>query len=320
MALSSRSNALAREGAISMADNLQCQRPKQVGRWSAMFWMLALSLAAATNGSAQAPPAAPDVKPFPPFKIIGNIYYVGDTNEGVYLITTPAGHILLDTGFAETVPIVKAGVEKLGFRIRDIKIMISGHAHVDHVAGHALVKEMTGARVLASELDAAVIESGGRKGGYRPTRAPWTPAKVDQVIRDGEKVALGGVTLTAHLAPGHTLGNTAWTMVTEDGGKKLNVAFMPSIGRNEGVHLINYPEYPNIIEDFQKTFRVVKSLPCEVFLGPHGNFFDLKGKYERMQAGAKENPFIDPEGCRQWIERGDAAFLKQLEEERQTRR
>ena len=103
-------------------------------------------------------------------------------------------------------------------------------------------------------------------------------------------------------------------------GKKLNVAFMPSIGRNEGVHLVNYPEYPNIVEDFQKTYRVVKSLPCEVFLGPHGNFFDLKGKFARMQAGAKENPFIDPEGCRQWIERGEAAFLKQLEEERQTRR
>jgi len=264
---------------------------------------------------------APDVKPFPPFKIIGNIYYVGDTNEGVYLITTSAGHILLDTGYEETVPIVKAGVEKLGFKMQDIKIMISGHAHSDHVAGHALVKQMTGARILASEADAPVIESGGAKGDYRGPRAnPWKAAKVDQIIKDGERVTLGGVTMTAHLTPGHTRGNTSWTMVVEDGGRKLNVAFMPSIGRNQGVHLVNYPNYPNIVDDFQKTFRVIKTLPCDVFLAPHGNFYDLNGKYARLQAGGKENPFVDPAGCRQFIERGEAAFLKQLDEERQTRK
>lgn len=264
---------------------------------------------------------APAVKAFPPFKVIGNIYYVGDTNEAVYLITTNAGHILLDTGYAETVPIVKAGVEKLGFRMRDIKIMISGHAHSDHVAGHALVKEMTGARVLASELDAVVIESGGARGDYRGPRAnPWKPAKVDQIIRDGEKVTLGDVTLVAHLTPGHTRGNTTWTMVTDEGRGKLNVVFVPSVGRNEGVHVFNYPNHPTIAQDYQQTFRVLKSLPCEVFLGPHGNFFDLNGKFARMQAGARENPFIDPVGCRQYVERGEAAFLKQLEEERQTRK
>jgi len=289
---------------------------------SAMFLVLVVSMLTATGSLAQAPQAPRVVEAFPPFKVIGNIYYVGDTNEAIYLITTPQGHILLDTGYQETAPIVRAGVEKLGFQMRDIKIMISGHAHADHVAGHALVREMTGgARVLASAADAPVIESGGRQGSFRgPAASPWPPTKVDQVIRDGERVTLGGVTLTAHLTPGHTKGNTAWTMTVEDGGRRLNVAFMPSLGINNGVHLVNYPNYPNIVEDYTKSFQVAKGLPCEVFLGPHGNFYNLKEKYDRLQAGATPNPFIDPAGCRKWIEDREAAFQKQLTEERQTRR
>lgn len=304
-----------------MSYNHDKARQKTSYRWPILLTVVGLALLSASRAPAQTAPAGPNVKPFPPFKVIGNIYYVGDTDEAVYLITTPAGHILLDTGYEETVPIVKAGVEKLGFGMGDIKIMISGHAHSDHVAGHALVREITGARVLASELDAPVIESGGAKGDYRGPRAnPWKPTRVNQIIKDGERMTLGGITLTAHLTPGHTRGNTTWTMVVEDGGRKLNVAFMPSVGRNEGVHVFNYPNYPSIAEDFQKTFRVLKTLPCDVFLGPHGRFFDLDGKFKRMQAGAKENPFIDPAGCRQYVERGEAAFLKQLEEERQTRK
>jgi metallo-beta-lactamase class B len=303
-----------------MAYNLDNVTWQKSNRWVPRLALLCLALFNVQSALAQAA-QTPDVKPFTPFKIIGNIYYVGDTNEAVYLITTPEGHILLDTGYAETVPILKAGVEKLGFRMRDIKIMISGHAHVDHVAGHALVKEMTGARVLASELDAVVMESGGSRGDYRGPRAnPWMPVKVDQIIRDGEKVTLGGVTLVAHLTPGHTRGNTTWTTVVEDRGAKFNVAFMPSVGRNEGVHVFNYPNHPTIAEDYQKTFRVLKTLSCEVFLGPHGNFFDLNGKFARLQAGAKENPFVDPVGCRQYVQRGEAAFLKQLEDERQSRK
>jgi len=302
-----------------MSYNSHDVRSEKVSRRPMLFLILALSLVAAASASAQAPRV---VEAFPPFKIIGNIYYVGDTNEAIYLITTPEGHILLDTGYQETVPIVRAGVEKLGFQMRDIKIMISGHAHADHVAGHALVREMTGgARVVASEADAPVIASGGRQGSFRgPAASPWPPTKVDQILRDGDKVTLGGVTLTAHLTPGHTQGNTAWTMVIQDGGRQLNVAFMPSLGINNGVHLVNYPNYPNIVEDYTKSFRIAKGLPCEVFLGPHGNFFNLKEKYDRMQTGATLNPFIDPAGCRKWIEDREAAFNKQLQEERQTRR
>lgn len=261
------------------------------------------------------------VEAFGPFKIIGNIYYVGDKGNAVYLFPTPEGHILFDTGYPETAPIVRQSVEKLGFRMRDIKIMINGHAHVDHVGGHAAVKEMTGAQIVASELDAPVIESGARRGDFRGPRAnPWAPAKVDRIIKDGDTVSLGGVTLTAHHTPGHTLGNLSWTTTIEDGGRRLNLAIMPSIGVNQGVRVVNNPQNPTIIDQYQRTFRILKALPCDVFLSPHGNHYGLEAKYARMQAGAAQNPFIDPVGCRQYVEAGEARFMKQVEEERRAAR
>jgi len=281
-----------------------------------LFAFLALS-----PGSSPAQQPERVVEAFGPFKVIGNIYYVGDTGNAVYLFTTPAGHILFDTGFPETAPIVRSSVEKLGFRMRDIKIMINGHAHVDHVGGHALVKEMTGARIVASELDAPVIESGARRGDFRGPRAnTWAPAKVDRIIRDGDTVSLGGFTLTAHHTPGDTLGNLSWTTTIQDGGRTLNVAIMPSIGVNEGVRVFNNPNNPTIVEQYQKTFRLLKTIPCDVFLSPHGRHYGLEAKYARMQAGAAPNPFLDPAGCRKYVENAEARFLKQLEEERQAAR
>lgn len=284
-----------------------------------LFAAFASFVAWPVPGLAQQPQRV--VEAFGPFKIIGNIYYVGDRGNAVYLFTTPEGHILFDTGYPETAPIVRESVEKLGFRMRDIKIMINGHAHVDHVGGHALVKEMTGAQIVASELDAPVIESGARRGDFRGPRAnPWTPAKVDRIIKDGDTVSLGGVTLTAHHTPGHTLGNLSWTTTIEDGGRRLNVAIMPSIGVNQGVRIVNNPGNPTIIDQYQNTFRILKALPCDVFLSPHGRHYGLEAKYARMQAGAAPNPFIDPAGCRQYVEAAEASFTKQLEEERRAAR
>lgn len=284
-----------------------------------LFAAFASFVAWPVPGLAQQPQRV--VEAFGPFKIIGNIYYVGDRGNAVYLFTTPEGHILFDTGYPETAPIVRESVEKLGFRMRDIRIMINGHAHVDHVGGHAQVKEMTGAQIVASELDAPVIESGARRGDFRGPRAnPWTPAKVDRIIKDGDTVSLGGVTLTAHHTPGHTLGNLSWTTTIEDGGRRLNVAIMPSIGVNQGVRIVNNPGNPTIIDQYQNTFRILKALPCDVFLSPHGRHYGLEAKYARMQAGAAPNPFIDPAGCRQYVEAAEASFTKQLEEERRAAR
>jgi len=287
-----------------------------------LFFALALlALPCASNAPLFAQGAPRVVEAFGPFQIIGNIYYVGDTGNAVYLFTTPEGHILFDTGYPETAPIVRQSVEKLGFQMRDIKIMINGHAHVDHVGGHALVKEMTGATIAASELDAPVIESGARRGDFRGPRAnPWAPAKVDRIIRDGDTVSLGGVTLTAHHTPGHTLGNLSWTTTIQDGGRTLNVTIMPSIGVNEGVRVVNNPNNPTIVEQYQKTFQFLKTVPCDVFLSPHGRHYGLEAKYAAMQAGAAQNPFIDPAGCRQYVEAAEARFMKQLEEERQAAR
>lgn len=280
------------------------------------FVVLALLAAWPLKGFTQTPQRA--VEAFGPFKIIGNIYYVGDTGNAVYLFTTPEGHILFDTGYPETAPIVRESVEKLGFHMRDIKIMINGHAHVDHVGGHAEVKEMTGARIVASALDAPVIESGARRGDFRGPRAdPWTPAVVDQIIGDRETVSLGGVTLMAHHTPGHTLGNLSWTTAIEDGGRRVNVTIMPSIGVNDGVRLVDEPRNPTIVEQYQNTFEILKTLPCDVFLSPHGRHYGLAEKYERMQGGTAQNPFIDPDGCRRYVLDGEANFMAQLDEETQ---
>ncbi|HKX28893.1 MAG TPA: subclass B3 metallo-beta-lactamase [Blastocatellia bacterium] len=253
-------------------------------------------------------------RPSKPFRIIGNINYVGTNNLACYLITTPAGHLLIDTAMEESAPIIRANIEALGFKLRDIKIMLASHAHFDHVAGHAEMKEATGARVYATAADAVTLESGGTKG-FHPL-LPYKPVKVDQVLRDGEVVKLGETALTVHLTPGHTEGNTTWTTTVEEGGKKYQVVFAASMSINPGVHLVNYAPWPGIAEAYAKSFRIMKSLPCEVFLAPHAPFFDLEAKVRRLNEGAKSNPFIDPEGYRKYLAELEESYSKQLLQER----
>ena len=253
-----------------------------------------------------------------PFRIIGNIYYVGDTlHITTYLITTPEGHILLDTGYEESVPGIRQNVEKLGFQMRDVKLMISSHAHHDHIGGHALMKEVTGATVLATAADAEVIETGG-EADFRDSGL-WKPAKVDRTIQDGEEIRLGGTVLTAHLTPGHTKGCTTWAMVAEEDGQKYNVVFVCGMRVNTGLPLVGNPKYPNSVEDFTNSFAALKNLPCDVFLGAHGYWFGIQEKLQRLKQDASVNPFIDPEGYRAYIDEYESAFLDQLRSERGTR-
>ena len=238
-----------------------------------------------------------------PFKIIGNIYYVGSEGISSFLITTPAGHILLDTGYEDGVPIVRRGIEKLGFNLKDIKLMINSHSHGDHVGGHALVRELTGAKVLSSAADAPAMARGGAREGSPKL------FEIDQIIHDQEKITLGGVTLLAHLTPGHTPGCTTWTMVVEEGGKKYNVLFHCSTSFSEGVRLAGDPAHPTRGADFKKTFAILKSLPCDILFLPHGQLFDLMGKMRRLKNGATPNPFIDPAGCRNYIDKAEREFL-----------
>ena len=255
-------------------------------------------------------------RPFHPYRIIGNIYYVGTSGVAQFLIVTPQGHILLDSGFEASVPGLADNVRALGFRFEDVKILLASHAHIDHVQGHALVRRMTGAQVVASVPDAPVIASGGKGEPVFDGVYAWTPCPVDRAVADGERVTLGGTTLVAHLTPGHTRGATTWTMDVSDGGRTLAVVFFPSANVNPGVHLVDNPRYPEIAADFQRSFAVWKSLPCDVPLGAHGSFFDMEAKQQRLAGGATPNPFIDPEGYRRLVADAEKRIQDQLASER----
>ncbi|HST21824.1 MAG TPA: subclass B3 metallo-beta-lactamase, partial [Blastocatellia bacterium] len=254
--------------------------------------------------------------PVEPFRIAGNIYYVGATEVSSFLITTPEGHILLDSGMAETVPLIQANLKKLGFKIEDVKILINSHAHYDHAGGLADLKELTGAKLMTSEADATLLANGGKGDFQWGDTLSYKPVKADRVLRDNDKVELGGVTLIARLTPGHTKGSTTWMMKVKEAGKQLDVIFVGSTSA-PGYKLVDNPKYPGIVADYTYTFRLLKSLHCDVFLGPHGSFFSLLEKSARLKQGEKNNPFIDPKGYRTFLEESEKGFLEQLEKQRQ---
>lgn len=256
-------------------------------------------------------------QPFEPFRIAGNLYYVGASDVTSFLLTTPEGHILLDGGFEQTVPIIQANVKKLGFRLEDVKILLNSHAHLDHAGGLAGLKKLSGARLLASAEDAVLLAAGG-KGDFRyGDELRYPPVQPDRIVKDGETVTLGGTTLTAHLTPGHTKGCTTWTTKVEDGGKPLDVVFVCSLSINPGVSLTDSPKYPRIAEDYRRTFQVLESLPVDLYLHSHGQFFRLTEKAERARKGETPNPFIDPAGYRSYLRQVREKFDTQYAAESQ---
>ena len=262
----------------------------------------ALALAAAAVG--QGP--ADWYEPFPAHKIMGNVYYVGSKDLATYLITSPDGHILINSGFERTVPLIQKSVESLGFKMTDVKFLLASHAHSDHVAGHALLQQMTGAKVLVMRGDDQVIASGG-KGQYLYTTSRWEPCKVDRVLQDRDEVKLGGVTLVAHLTPGHTRGCTTWTWSVEDGGRKYDVVVIGSPNVNPGYQLVNNKDYPELAADFAKTFEVLKSLPCDVFLGAHGAYYGMVERHALLRKG-QANAFVNPQGYKEYVASQGARF------------
>jgi metallo-beta-lactamase class B len=250
-------------------------------------------------------------KPFPPYKVIGNIYYVGADDITSYLITTPQGHIILNTGYEDTVPIIRDNVRALGFRLEDVKIMLNGQAHFDHVAGQHDLQALTGAKIYSSAKEVAVVESGGAKDPRFGKEHMFAPVHVDHVVKDGDKVQLGGVTVVAHLTPGHSQGCTTWTMTVAEGGKTYNVVFVGGTGINPGVYLVKNPTWPGIADDYERTFQVLRSLPCDIFLGAHGVYYGMLEKRKRMET-AKANPFTDPQGYKDFIDRSEKVFRAQL--------
>jgi metallo-beta-lactamase class B len=287
---------------------------RKLSAYLVALFLIAFGLVNTNCSSAQQTFADQWNKPFKPFHIVGNIYYVGTNDLACYLFTTPAGHILLDTALEESGPIIRANIAALGFKLGDIKIILSSHAHFDHVAGHANMKRDTGAMVYASAKDAVVLESGGTKGFF--PLGVYKPVKVDRILNEGDVVQLGDVKLIAHIFPGHTEGNTAWTTTVTEGGKKYDVLFAPSMSINPGVHFVNFAPWPNIADAYSESFRRLKEFHCDIFLGPHARFFDMETKVQQLEKNPTTNPFVDPGGYKKFIDSLEEAFIKQLESER----
>lgn len=263
-----------------------------------------------------APPPRQDdwTEPFPAFRIAGNLYYVGSKGLASYLITTPEGHILINSDLEANVPMIRASMESLGFKFGDIRILLISHAHSDHCGASATIKRLTGAKYMVMEGDVDVVESGGKSDFYygNDPSALFPPTKVDRVLRDGDEVKLGDTTLKAHLTPGHTRGCTTWTMkVKDEAGKTRDVVIIGSPNVNPGYNLVDSKVYPEMAKDFERTFTVLKSLPVDYFLGAHGSYFDLETKYAQMKAGSAA-VFIDPEGYKKYVADREQAFRTEL--------
>jgi metallo-beta-lactamase class B len=252
-------------------------------------------------------------KPVKPFRIIGNIYYVGVQGASAFLITTSKGAILLDGGFAETAPLIEKSISDLGMRMSDVKVLLNSHAHYDHCGGLTELKRRSGAKMIASAGDSAV-SNGRRQLNCVDKVRSFAPAEVDRVIADNETVELGGTVLTAHLTPGHTKGCTTWSTPVSAAGKTYQVVFYCST-TVAGNRLVHNAEYPNIVSDYERTFAKLRKLTCDVFLAPHGSLFHLD---EKMAAAARgqADAFVDPTELRKYVDESEREFREELAKQR----
>lgn len=251
------------------------------------------------------------------FRLAGNIYYVGPKWISSFLITSPEGHVLIDSGFSNSVPIIQSNIVALGFKLEDIRYLLCSHAHVDHVGGHAALKRLTGAKVAVSDKDAALLASGGKAdflfGGHPLMQ--FEPVRADVLVAEGTEIRVGSNILTAHLTPGHTPGATTWTMTIPEDGKARKVVFFSSTSINPGTKLLNNTGYPRIVEDIEGTYRALRALPCDIFLAPHPDFFGITEKLERRKEGGP-NPFIDPAEMGKFLDSAEKKFRTELAAQR----
>jgi metallo-beta-lactamase class B len=272
--------------------------------------LMLLTLGGLAGASAQLP--ATWTEPFPPHKIAGNLYYVGSKDLASYLVATPEGHVLINSSLEESVPLIRASIEQLGFKFSDLKILLISHAHSDHCAGSAEIIRQTKARYFVMEADADAVENGGGvKARFKASYLSYPPAKVDRRLKDGEVVELGGSKLVARLTPGHTRGCTTWTLQVDAEGRKLHAVIIGSPNVNPGYLLVNNRDYPGIAADYERCFRVLKSLPVDLFLGAHGGYYGMTAKHARLGAD-DANPFLDPAGYHRYVADREQAFLTEL--------
>lgn len=274
---------------------------KRLALLTAFLLCLSLQIAAAVP--------AEWTHPFPPFRIAGNLYYVGSEDLAAYLVVTPQGNILINSNLATSPPQIRKSIEQLGFKFRDTKILLISHGHYDHAAGSAAIRRLTGAKFEVMDGDVPVVQSGGRKDfQFSTDKTLWFPSvHVDRVLHDGDTVTLGDTTLTAHKTAGHTKGTTTWTMDVTEAGKLLHVVIVGSPNVLDSYNLVNNSAYPQIADDYRKQFAVLKALPCDIFLGAHGAYFDLKSFYQRYK-NHEPDPFPSQQQYQAYVAEREAAF------------
>ena len=258
------------------------------------------------------------VKPFPPLRIIGNLYYVGTYDLAVYLITTPAGHILINTGVNDSTAAIRSNIETLGFKFADIKLLLATHGHWDHVGAMAEIKRLTGARMLMHEGDADLLESGGGQD-YRFPQGRGTiyePVKVDQRLKEGDKVRLGDTELTVHHHPGHTKGATSYTYSVREVGRNYNVLIVNMATINPGVQVSFMQAFPEITKAYLSTLERQKQLKPDVWVSSHAGHFNLHQKYNPGDAYDPKR-FVDPDGYQAKIQFYEKLLRGQLQKEQE---
>jgi metallo-beta-lactamase class B len=292
-------------------------------RFPSICLCLALLLAVSAARAQSYGPEHPEWRtPIAPFRIADNLYYVGSKDLASYLVVTPAGDILINANLTSSPPLILSSIQQLGFHASDVKILLISHAHFDHDGGSAEIKRLTGAKYMVMDSDVPVVESGGRKDFAYPGDH-YPPAKVDRILHDGDEVSLGGVVLTAHKTAGHTRGCTTWTMQASVDGKPRDVVIVGSWNVNDGFRLVDRPghaaSYPGIAADYAHTFAVLRGLPCDLFLGAHGSYFNMLEKLDRVKAGAGESVWIDPGGYQRAVAERQQAFEAELKRQQDAR-
>lgn len=253
-------------------------------------------------------------EPAEPVRIVGPIYFVGTKGLGAFLFTTSEGHILMNTGVPSSGPMMVDSIRKLGFKPEDIRIMINGHAHIDHAGAFAFMKKLTGAQLAVMKDDVAAMENGDRDDFKYGNDLTYEGVKVDRILRDGDTVKLGDVLLTAYHTPGHTRGATTWIANLVVDGKAYVVAFPDGAGFNPGYRLAKDPSYPGITDDYRNTHHALEMIKPDIWLAQHNEYYDLEGKRKRAETeGVKA--WIDPDGYRRFIAGKKRAFEDEVDDE-----
>lgn len=250
-------------------------------------------------------------KPFPGHRVIGNLYAVGTYDLAVFLITSPEGHILINTGIEDSTPMIRKNIESVGFRLEDVKILLTMQSHWDHTAALAEIKQITGAKMWATEDDARVLEDGGVSDPHFGGKQSFKPIKVDRIIKDGEVIKLGAIRLTTVLTPGHTEGSSSYTMKLSEGGRDYDVAIANMASINPGKKLTVDRTYAGVSDDFAETFRKQKLMAVDVWVAAHGSQYGLHDKYTAGQAYSPDT-FVDPDGFRKTVARYEQLYKDQL--------